>query len=166
MNCNETVKCRKVRRGLIYHGPNKDKYPDKFAHHLLFMFYQFRSEDESLTGNTPTYRNTLACSSILNAISKNRQKFGPYADIVEEAFVNLNHNLQSNQNPYGQIENDETKDTSFSDKKENASNVNTNEDSSEPFYVLSNQLDESLAANIRSLNAKQRHVFNFAHKWA
>ena len=64
MECNETIKCRKVRRVLRYHGPNNDRYPEKFAHHLLFMFYPFRSEDELLTGNPSTYRNTLVCPSI------------------------------------------------------------------------------------------------------
>ena len=96
MHCNETMKCRNVGRVLRYHVPSKDRYPQKFAHHLLFMFYPFRSEDELLTGNPPTYQNTLVCTSVLSAVSKNRWKFEPYADIVEEAFVNLNHNLESN----------------------------------------------------------------------
>ena len=105
----------------------------------------------------------MVCGSVLN---KNKQKFEPYADIVEEAFANFNHNLQPNQDPYGQIENDEFEDTSFSDKNESTSNVNTNEYSSVPFNPLSNQSDESIAANIRSLDLKQRQVFNVAHKWA
>ena len=132
--------------------PKKNRYPDKFAHHLLFMFYPLQSEDELLTVNP--HQNTLACPSVLNEVNKNTQKFGLYADIVEEAFANFNHNLQSNQDSYGQIEDDETEDTSFSDKNENASNVNTNEYSSVPFNALSNQSDESIAVNIRSLNAK------------
>ena len=103
MNWNETMKCRKVRRVLRYHVPNKDRYPDKFAHHLLFMFYPLRSEDELLTGNPPTYQNTLACPSVLSAVNKKRQKFEPYADILEETFANFNHNLESDQDSYGQI---------------------------------------------------------------
>ena len=143
MNCNETMR---------YHVPNKDIYPEKFAHHLLFIFYPFRLEDELLIGNPPTYQNTLACPSFLSAFNKNRQKFEPYADITEESLANFSHNLQSNQDSYGQIENNETKDTSFSDKNENASDANTNEYSSVPFNALSNQSEESIAANIKSLN--------------
>ena len=41
MNCNKTMKCCKVTQVLRYHVPNKDRYPEKFAHHLLFMFYPF-----------------------------------------------------------------------------------------------------------------------------
>ena len=69
MNCDETMKC-KVRRVLIYRVPSKDRYPEKIAHHLLFMFYPFRKEDELLTGNPPTYQNTLAYPSVLNALNK------------------------------------------------------------------------------------------------
>ena len=84
MNCNETMKCRKVRRVLRYHVPNKDRYPEKFSQILLFMFHPFRPTDELLTGTPPTYQNTLAYSSVLNAVNKNKQKFEPYPDIVEE----------------------------------------------------------------------------------
>ena len=130
------------------------------------MFYPFQSEDELLTGNPPILQNTLACPSVLSAVNKNRQKFEPYAGIAEEAFANFNHNLKSNQDSYGQIENDETEDTSFGDKNKNASDANTNEYSSVPFNALSNQSEKSIAANIRSLNVKQSHMFNVAHKWA
>ena len=44
--------------------------------------------------------------------------------------------------------------------------MNTNEYSSVPFNALRNQLGESIASNIRSLNAKQIYVFNIGHKWA
>ena len=127
MSCSETMKCRKVRRVLRYHVPNKNRYPGKFAHHLLLMSYPFRLEDELLTGNPPIYQITLACPSMLNAVNKNWQKFEPYDEISKAAFANINHNLQSNQDSYGQIENDKTEVTSFSYKNKNASNVNINE---------------------------------------
>ena len=92
MRCNETMKCRKVKRVLKYHVPNKDIYSERFAHHFFFMFYQLRAEEELWTGNPPTYQNILACPSVLSAVNKNRQKFEPYADISEEAFSNFNHN--------------------------------------------------------------------------
>ena len=116
----------------------------RLGSHLLFMFYPFRLEDILLTGNLPTYQDIL-CPSVLSAVNKNRQKCELYADIVEETVANFSQNLLSNQSFYGQIEKDETKDSSFSDKK-NASNVNTNEYTSVPFNELNNQSDESIAA--------------------
>ena len=76
-------------------------YPGKRTHHLLFMFYPFQSGDEVLTRNPPTYLNMLACPSVLNGVNKNRQKFEPYAEIVNKAFANFNHSLQSNPESHG-----------------------------------------------------------------
>ena len=45
MSSNEKLKCRTVRAILHYHEPNPDKYPEKYAHHLLFTFYPFHNED-------------------------------------------------------------------------------------------------------------------------
>ena len=84
MKWNEEVNCRKARRVLKYHVQNEDRCPEKFAHHLLFMFYPFRSDDALSTEKLLTYQNT-AWPSILNAVNKNRQKFEPYVDIDEGA---------------------------------------------------------------------------------
>ena len=48
MSSKEKLKCRKFRAVLRYHVPNQHKYPEKYAHHLLFMYYPFRSESELL----------------------------------------------------------------------------------------------------------------------
>ena len=45
-NNNEKLKCRKVRAILRYHVPNQNKRPEEYAHHLLFMYYPFRNEEE------------------------------------------------------------------------------------------------------------------------
>ena len=36
-NSNEKMQRRKVRRVLRYHTPNKYRFPEKYAHHLLFF---------------------------------------------------------------------------------------------------------------------------------
>ena len=46
MNSKEKLKCRKIRSVLRYHVPNKHKFPEKYSHHLLFMYNPFRSEAE------------------------------------------------------------------------------------------------------------------------
>ena len=50
MNYNDKMRCCKVRRVLRYHTPNKHQYPEKYVHHLLLLFYPFRSENELLGG--------------------------------------------------------------------------------------------------------------------
>ena len=42
MTSGETMGCRKGRRILRYHVPNKLLSPEKFAHHVLLLFYPFR----------------------------------------------------------------------------------------------------------------------------
>ena len=39
MSSKEKLKCRKVKVVLRYHVPNRHKYPEKYAHHLLFMYH-------------------------------------------------------------------------------------------------------------------------------
>ena len=38
----------KVRRVIRYHEPNKVLYPEKYTHHLLFLFCPFIDEKELL----------------------------------------------------------------------------------------------------------------------
>ena len=53
------MRCRKVRRILQYHVPNKILYPEKFNCHVLLLFYLFRDEKELLSGPPPIYQNKL-----------------------------------------------------------------------------------------------------------
>ena len=48
MNSKEKLKLRKVPKVLRYYTPNKNKHPEKFAHHMLMLFYPFRSEETDL----------------------------------------------------------------------------------------------------------------------
>ena len=44
MISGEKMWCRKVSIILRYHVPNKIVYPERFAHHVLFLLYPFRAE--------------------------------------------------------------------------------------------------------------------------
>ena len=44
MISGERMRCHKVRRILRYHVPNKFLHPEKFAHHVLLLFYILRDE--------------------------------------------------------------------------------------------------------------------------
>ena len=59
MNSKEKLKCPKVKAVLRYHIPNCHKYPEKYAHHLLFMFYPFRNEQDLQSVNSGTYSEKL-----------------------------------------------------------------------------------------------------------
>ena len=104
----ETIRCHKVRRILLYHVPNKLLPPDKFAHHMLLLFYPFRDEKELLPGFPPLYQNQLQQQRVQNIVNKNKLKFGPYGDLVDQVYSKFNETFIDNQDPHSQTENDET----------------------------------------------------------
>ena len=48
MSSEEELKCRKTKVVLRYHVPNRNIYHEKYEHHILFIFYPFRTEIEFL----------------------------------------------------------------------------------------------------------------------
>ena len=57
MISGKTMRCHKVRRIPQYHVPNKLLSPEKFAHHVMLLFYLLRDRKESLSGFPPLYQN-------------------------------------------------------------------------------------------------------------
>ena len=58
MISGETIICRKVRRISRYHVPNKLLSPEKFAYHVLLLFYPFRDGKELLSGFPLMHQNS------------------------------------------------------------------------------------------------------------
>ena len=52
MSGNEKLKCQKVPYVLKYHAPNQHTHPEEYAHHLLFMHFPFRNENELKLNNS------------------------------------------------------------------------------------------------------------------
>ena len=165
MNSNEKMRCRKVRRIIRYHVPNKNKLPEKYAHHLLFLFYPFRSEKELLSGVPPTYQTTLSNRNVLQVVNRNKQIFEPYGDIVEQAFVNFHANLSSYRN-FDDSDNDETENDLNQDYRTDEIQERLSDHVSVSNFCLNTHSDEEIASNIRSLNTNQRYVFDIVHSWA
>ena len=97
-----------IRQILRYHVPNKLLSPDKFAHHVLLLFYPFREEKELLSGFPPLYRNKLQEKGVQDVANINKINVEPYGNLVNQVFLQVNENLINNQDPPSQIENDET----------------------------------------------------------
>ena len=100
----EKLKCRKVKAVLRYHVPNRFKNPEQYAHHLLFMFLPFRNESELCSMGT--YMEKLSDPQVMASVYENKQRFEPFADLVDTALGNFHSNLRNNQGPYVQQEND------------------------------------------------------------
>ena len=79
---------------LRYYEPNSHKYPEKYAHLLLFTFYPFRNEGNlKLHGS---YFAKLQQSGVSDIINLNRQKLNLYSKLVNNALLNLQTDVRSN----------------------------------------------------------------------
>ena len=84
MSANEKLKCRKVPYVLMYRVPNQHAHPEEYAHHLLFMYFPFRNENELKLNNS--YAEKLNLPNVLEIINLNCIKVDPYALLVENAW--------------------------------------------------------------------------------
>ena len=108
-------------------------------------------------------------------INQNYSLVEPFATIVDDAFLRISCDTDSNMDPHGQQENDEITenmvdfpdnfdtDTLETTETQSADLGNTN--------AFTNQVrvipdDNVINKNIRSLNMQQREIFNFVHKWS
>ena len=172
MSSNDELKCRKVPYVLKYHVPNKHTHPEEYAHHMLFMFFPFRDENELKYSNS--YNENLSLPNVLETVNLNRIKIEPYAVLVEDALERLATNQESNIDPFGQQENEEVSERLNEDFKDLNSDESFVDDdmihadiglgrngSTLPLYQ-----DSIISENIRSLNAKQRQLFEVIHNWS
>ena len=89
MISGETMRCRKVRRILRYHVPNRLLFPEKFAHYVMLLFFPFRDEKQLVSGCPPLYQNKLQEQGVPDVVNRNKRKFEPYGDLVDPAFSQL-----------------------------------------------------------------------------
>ena len=175
MNSKEKLKCRQVKAVLRYHVPNHHKFPEKFAHHLLFMFYPFCNEQHLISDNSGTYSEKLQELGVIDIVNRNKQIFEPFGDLVESALLNLRTNLSSNQDSHGVQENDEVVDILL--QTANTLTSEGSEDPAEDAVILNDtcipssttpivMTDDELNAKIRLLNQRQREYFEVIYNWA
>ena len=174
ISSNKKLKHRNVRAALRYHGPNLNRNPEQYVHHLLFSFYQFRDEGNlkhpSISGN---YLAKLQQPEVLNLINQNKLVMGPFSDFVDAALANVFQCTRNRHDTFLEQENDETE----IEIREAVDILLENEDPAEEVVFLegisqiqSNRpvliQEEQLNSKIRSLNDKQKIFFDLVHDWA
>ena len=87
MSSKETMKCRKVRKVLRYYTPNRHKCPEKYAHHLLMLYYPFRNEGTDLA-TSKSFSLKLNEQSVIDVVNRNRAIFEPDSELLELALRN------------------------------------------------------------------------------
>ena len=169
MSSNEKLKRRNVRAALRYHGPDLNRNPEQYAHHLLFSFYPFRDE-----GNLKhPYLAKLQQPEVLNLINQNKLVMEPFSDFVDAALANVFQCTRNRHDTFLEQENDETE----IEIREAVDILLENESPAEEAVFLedisqiqSNRpvliRDEELNSKIRSLNDRQKFFFDLVHYWA
>ena len=92
-------------------------------------------------------------------------KFAPDCDITDQAFLKFNEYVVNNQDRHGQIENYEIPGAEYPNESD-SENTETNKTSALPNFIPKILPDDDIAKSIKSLNSKQREVFNVNHTWA
>ena len=72
MSSKKKMKCRKLPSVLRYFTPNKNRDYERYAHHLLLLFYPFRDESDLKVGISPSYTNRIAKPGVIDIINTNR----------------------------------------------------------------------------------------------
>ena len=162
MSSNEKLKCHKVPYVPKSHVPNKHIHPEEYAHHMLFMYFSFKDENELKYSNI--YIDNLNLPNVLETVNLNGIKVEPYAALVEDALERLATNQEFNIDPLGQQENEEVSDRLNVDLQ----NLNNNESfveddvihvdivlgcSGSPFLLYQNSV---ISENIHSLKVACR----------
>ena len=166
---SEKLKCRKVPRVLRYYTPSQHKSPEKFAHHMLMLFYPFRSEEKDLK-ISGSYVCKLNEPEINEIVNRNKYIFEPNADIVELVLHNYQEDVQHNQDAHAQQENEEVtrllnESISAEEDEENHTCLE-NYDVGTYAHKTHNLLNDNELNNlVRTLNKKQRQIFDAILQW-
>ena len=76
---------------------------ERFAHHVLLLFYSFRGKKELLSGFPPLYQNKMREQGVQVMANMNKIKFEPYGDLADQAFSQFNEKSITNQDPHSQV---------------------------------------------------------------
>ena len=171
MSSEEKLKCRKVKCVLRYHVPNRHIHPEKYSHHMLFMFYPFRNENELKFSQTGLYADKLLQETVLSVVNRNKEMFEPYGDMVDTAIRDYRADALGNQDNFAQQENDDVLGQ-LDDMIDNANDPDNEpvifdeEQATIPSIQIHIMSDDQINSQIRSLNVKQWQIFDAVHKWA
>ena len=87
-------------------------------------------------------------------MNRNKIKFEPCGELVNQAFSQFNENIINNQDPHRQIENDDTPEEEYPNEND-SEDTETNKTSI--LNIMSQILpDDEIAKGIYSLDSKQR----------
>ena len=73
---------------LCYYKPNRQLYPEKFAYHVLLLFYPFINESD-LFSKDETYSSKLLEPVVSATVNQNRQIFEPNSELIDSLLLEI-----------------------------------------------------------------------------
>ena len=117
--------------------PNKLLAQKNFTHHMLLLFYPFRDEKGMLLCFPPLHKNKLRQQGDQAVANMKKIKFEPYGDLIDQAFSQFTENSIINQEPFSQVENDETSGAEYPNEND-SEDTKTNKTSAIPNFMPKN----------------------------
>ena len=110
---------------------------------------------------------------VIEVISNNKGLVEPYSDSVNAAFLIYRSNISPSWDPFSQKENDDAENelSEINEQKEISGQEIDNRNNQTYSEVVLSQLqaailsDSEINSKIRSLNPKQRQIFDFMFNW-
>ena len=78
---------------LRYYKPNRQLYPEKFAYHVLLLFYPFINESD-LFSKDGTYSSKLLEPVVSATVNQNRQIFEPNSELIDSLLLEISKQRQ------------------------------------------------------------------------
>ena len=151
-----------------YFRPNKNRNYEVYVHHLLILFYRFRTESDLSSDNS--YTNKLPAPDVIDNVNRNTSIIESSCELVDEAM--LMNNTEINRSQDQEVNNDERIEENLflnngvadDDNIENEDVDCVNQSELTDFEITSALLlqnDEEISDSICSLNVKQRQIFYY-----
>ena len=87
-NSREFMVRRNQKLVLRYYKPNRQLYPEKFAYHVLLLFYPFINESD-LFSKDGTYSSKLLEPLVSATVNQNRQIFEPNSELIDSLLLEI-----------------------------------------------------------------------------
>ena len=78
---------------LRYYKPNRQLYPEKFAYHVLLLFYPFINESD-LFSKDGTYSSKLLEPVVSATVNQNRQISEPSSELIDSLLLKISKQNQ------------------------------------------------------------------------
>ncbi|XP_057292445.1 uncharacterized protein LOC130621150 [Hydractinia symbiolongicarpus] len=169
MSSKEKLKRRNKKRVVRYHTPNPVNKAEEYAHHLLMLFYPFRKESDLLSEVGNSYVVKLNDPEVLSIVNENKARFEPWGDMVNNVLMNADFSPRTDQ--FAQQENDNVeenvvRDNEYQGEQAQGLNAAASSNAGHTSTQINLMSDDSINELIRSLNEKQRFLFDVINRWA